>query len=662
MSENLSLPRILNSQTISNSSGKSLTLDISEDATQSYELYFPPSNDMGYLYNDSTGLLSWNGVNTDSPFSNYLTIESVNENDYKEIQVIDSDSHGDIAASNDGNYLVIGIVNSETRGGFKYYKKIDGTYVLQSTIYPNPDITKITTVGGGDLGSSIAGNSDLSKIVLNYINARVLVVYYREGDTWNEVEVISISSPEITSFNSLPIDIAVYGELEYIVISSPLTRVNSVTNSGVIIIYKKNDNEEKWEESQLIAPSTPNLFLGNSVDLSETYLLISSYFSSEDVLIYSKDDQDQWILTYTISTPLNSVSHTSISPDGTYFMCSDIISDYDEIKEPGRVLIYSYDSQDDTWNLDRTIESTVERAKLGKTIFFTSENDAYVLSLDKKLRLYRKIQESWILYYTITYSMGLIVDNPIGSCVPIVLSEEGNTLFLYDDCIGFNFSVFVYDFTISDKLTLTGVNTASFDDGVPSVPSINFSNQITTGIFRDTTDGLGFTVEGSPLLYISSQGINTLGDVFINDVRVLTDQQSSISDSIVALTEITDNSTGTPSDAVNQLNNIQLITDNTGGTPSTSIVDVGVLVTGVDGTGNNAASKTDVDSRLTSINDNLSSLSTELITQRSYNTTNTNALSSLANKINECRDDLNNLSNTINEVLAALRSHGLISS
>lgn len=54
------------------------------------------------------------------------------------------------------------------------------------------------------------------------------------------------------------------------------------------------------------------------------------------------------------------------------------------------------------------------------------------------------------------------------------------------------------------------------------------------------------------------------------------------------------------------------LTDSTGETPSTTISDISTAVTGVDGTGNNAASKTDVDTRLAAINQNLSNLADQI--------------------------------------------------
>jgi hypothetical protein len=50
------------------------------------------------------------------------------------------------------------------------------------------------------------------------------------------------------------------------------------------------------------------------------------------------------------------------------------------------------------------------------------------------------------------------------------------------------------------------------------------------------------------------------------------------------------------------------LTNSTGATPDLTIADVSTAVTGVDGAGNNAASKADVDTRLTAINGNFSDL------------------------------------------------------
>lgn len=55
------------------------------------------------------------------------------------------------------------------------------------------------------------------------------------------------------------------------------------------------------------------------------------------------------------------------------------------------------------------------------------------------------------------------------------------------------------------------------------------------------------------------------------------------------------------------------LTENSGETsPDETIADVSTAVTGVDGTGSNAASKADVDSRLTAIDSNIADLAAKL--------------------------------------------------
>ena len=54
------------------------------------------------------------------------------------------------------------------------------------------------------------------------------------------------------------------------------------------------------------------------------------------------------------------------------------------------------------------------------------------------------------------------------------------------------------------------------------------------------------------------------------------------------------------------------LTDSTSGTADGTVADVSTAVTGVDGTGSNAASKADVDARLAAINDNFAELTQRL--------------------------------------------------
>ena len=57
---------------------------------------------------------------------------------------------------------------------------------------------------------------------------------------------------------------------------------------------------------------------------------------------------------------------------------------------------------------------------------------------------------------------------------------------------------------------------------------------------------------------------------------------------------------------------IPVLTDNSGGTANDTVEDCGMAVTGVDGTGSNAASKADVDTRLTAIANNIADLAAKI--------------------------------------------------
>lgn len=54
------------------------------------------------------------------------------------------------------------------------------------------------------------------------------------------------------------------------------------------------------------------------------------------------------------------------------------------------------------------------------------------------------------------------------------------------------------------------------------------------------------------------------------------------------------------------------LTDNSGGTANDTLEACGTAVTGVDGTGSNAASKADVDARLASIANNIADLAAKI--------------------------------------------------
>jgi hypothetical protein len=113
-----------------------------------------------------------------------------------------------------------------------------------------------------------------------------------------------------------------------------------------------------------------------------------------------------------------------------------------------------------------------------------------------------------------------------------------------------------------------------------------------------------------------------------------------------AVADLTDNSGGAAADTLAALTNIDTLTDSTGGAADDTVDDVSTAVTGVDGSGSNAASKADVDTRLTAINANFTELTEQAITQQAYNDANTDAVASLSAKINA--------------ILAALRKNGAL--
>lgn len=100
---------------------------------------------------------------------------------------------------------------------------------------------------------------------------------------------------------------------------------------------------------------------------------------------------------------------------------------------------------------------------------------------------------------------------------------------------------------------------------------------------------------------------------------------------------LTDNSGGVDpeDDTIAAVTNLDTLTDSTGGTADDTIADCSTAVTGVDGSGSNAASKADVDTRLGVINVNFKNITDQVITQKAANTAMLAAIAQLAAKINE---------------------------
>lgn len=129
-------------------------------------------------------------------------------------------------------------------------------------------------------------------------------------------------------------------------------------------------------------------------------------------------------------------------------------------------------------------------------------------------------------------------------------------------------------------------------------------------------------------------------------------QPAQISDAAAATAgALTDNSGGVASQTLAAVTNLDTLTDSTGGVADDTVADVSTAVTGVDGTGSNAASKADVDTRLTAINNNFKELVDQVITQKAANTAIVNALASLADEVNKLITDVAAIRTALNTAI-----------
>lgn len=125
---------------------------------------------------------------------------------------------------------------------------------------------------------------------------------------------------------------------------------------------------------------------------------------------------------------------------------------------------------------------------------------------------------------------------------------------------------------------------------------------------------------------------------------------------------ITDSSGGVDpgDDIIALVTDIDLLTDSTSGAADDTINDVSTAVTGVDGSGSNAASKADVDTRLGVINNNFKDMVDQFITQKAANIAILAAIAQLAAKHEDGIADRLATLTTLNALLAALRTAGVL--
>lgn len=129
-------------------------------------------------------------------------------------------------------------------------------------------------------------------------------------------------------------------------------------------------------------------------------------------------------------------------------------------------------------------------------------------------------------------------------------------------------------------------------------------------------------------------------------------QAAQVADAAAATAgALTDNSGGVASQTLAAVTNLDTLTDSTGGVADDTVADVSTAVTGVDGVGSNAASKADVDTRLTAINNNFKELVDQVITQKAANTAIVNALASIADEVNKLIADVAAIRTALNAAI-----------
>ena len=162
------------------------------------------------------------------------------------------------------------------------------------------------------------------------------------------------------------------------------------------------------------------------------------------------------------------------------------------------------------------------------------------------------------------------------------------------------------------------------------------------------------TVDSEPITFAS-------GKLRVNDIRNASGSQSAhIADAAAATAAaLTDSTGGSASQTLAALTNVDTLTDSTSGSADNTVSDVSTAVTGVDGSGSNAASKADVDTRLTAINNNFKELVDQIITQEAHNTAVANALASLADEVNKLITDVGLIRTAVNAQLAACEALGI---
>jgi hypothetical protein len=188
-----------------------------------------------------------------------------------------------------------------------------------------------------------------------------------------------------------------------------------------------------------------------------------------------------------------------------------------------------------------------------------------------------------------------------------------------------------------------------------TLPSASTSTGQTYIVVRTNSGANAITIDGAGAETINGATTLVLGLQY--QTAILTCDGSNwfaligfIATEISAATAdaITDSTGGAASTTLAAFTNLDTLTDSTSGTADDTVADVSTAVTGVDGAGSNAASKADVDTRLTAINNNFKELTDQVISQKAANTVLVNAIASLAAEYNELLTDVADIRSKFN--------------
>ncbi|KAJ5073443.1 hypothetical protein M0811_08560 [Anaeramoeba ignava] len=313
----------------------------------------------------------------------YIFQKNENENKWNQIQILtandwkQNDWFGwSISISKDDNILLIGAPRAKV-GDNKEQGKV---YIFQKNENENKwNQIQILTANDGkqnDLfGFSISISKDDNILLIgapyaifenNEEQGKVYIFQKNENENkWNKIQILTANDGK--QYNLFGFSISISKDDNILLIGAPYAKVGDNEEQGKVYIFQKNENENKWNQIQILTANDgkENDWFGESISISkdDNILLIGAPYAkvgdNEEqgkVYIFQKNqNQNKWnqiqILTSNDGKENDRLGFSiSISKDGNILLIGAPYAKVGDNEEQGKAYIFQKNENENKWN------------------------------------------------------------------------------------------------------------------------------------------------------------------------------------------------------------------------------------------------------------------------------------------------------------------------